>query len=279
MAIISTNYISSLFLCILPCMKSDSVQTSSLLFFSIACMLLILDGYVPELAGPSSSHNAQKYWRSLHMSEQHPLDSKCFVSHIIGKEPISLITQPWLNWHRFWRYAMATGLYNAIKWSSHIVPNGRHGWNSLPIMSLQAQRRRREQEMCSLHVLPACMHAYSASRLCSSVIDRCGWGNSRLSVFRLKMKQLEQLRYSAPNLFIILRVSPAAISFLHFMQCMLSLIGSLRHPNAANLYSWMQQMIFEVSRELCWWSQYVSQYWAIHFESNSHVLSTQLSQQ
>lgn len=92
-----------------------------------------------------------------------------------------MITQPRLNWHRFWKYVMAAGLYYAIKCSSHIVPYGQNGWNSLPIMSLQGQRRRRQHEMCSLHVLPACMHAYSASRLCSSVIDRCGWGNSRLS--------------------------------------------------------------------------------------------------
>lgn len=148
-----------------------------LAFSSIACMLLILEWYVPELAGPSSSHNVQKYWHSLHMSEQHPLDSKCFVSHIIVKEPMSYdyttlikMTLKHFNCSGY-IYAMATDLFNAIKCSSHIVPYGRHGWNSLPIMSLQGQRRRREHAM----------HAYSASRLCSSVIDRCGWGNSRLS--------------------------------------------------------------------------------------------------
>lgn len=62
-----------------------------------------------------------------------------------------------------------------------MVPYGRHGWNSLPIMSLQGQQRRREHEMHSLHVLLAYTHAYSASLLCSSVIDRCGRGSSHLS--------------------------------------------------------------------------------------------------
>lgn len=123
-----------------------------------------------------------------------------------------------------------------------MVPYGWHGWNSLPIMSLQGQQRRREHGLHSLHVLLAYMHAYSASLLCSSVIDRCGWGNSH--VFCLKRKQPKQLCDSDPNLFIILRVSPAVVSFLPLIHACYRLLD--------HSVTWMLQTFFFGATDDTW---------------------------
>lgn len=79
------------------------------------------------------------------------------------------------------------------------------------------------------------------------------------------MKQLKLLRYSAPNLFIMLRVSPDAISFLHFVQYMLVLLD--------------RSVIQMLQTCILWCNTILMQYLKIYVKSNSHVLSPQSSQQ
>lgn len=131
-------------------------------------------------------------------------------------------------------------------------------------MSLQGRQRGRELEMCSLHVLLACTHAYSASLLCSSVIDRCGWGSSRLScawrwnnpsssvsLFLICLSCSESPQLWRPSCPLCMRV--IAYKIVLSPKCY-----------RLDFFFVVQQMTLKVSKQLCWY------YWKVNAESDSH---------
>ncbi len=76
-----------------------------------------------------------------------------------------------------------------------------------------------------------------SQHLCFVAVLLTDVGGAVLICLLLEEKQPKHLCDFDPNQFIILRVSPAVVSFLPH-TCMLSLMRSFCHLNAANFFFW-----------------------------------------